>query len=182
MAYLTDFTHIWNIVKLDFLGNIPGNDAQAGNWVNIQNKQRKLKQTFKQFLYIPLERESSFPQGLGLSDLLRKNKIKQSLRTSISIYKYTYFLSSWRTCRNSGGKPSKLCGGNARGQLGYLVQMREWHVCWYTDLSERFYVSSKEHLAIQSHNNCDLTLGLIWIIRINIHCIHNKSLHFTYLN
>lgn len=184
MAYLTDFTHIWNIVKLDFLGNIPGNDSQAGNWVNIQNKRRKLKQTFKQFRYIPLERESSFPQGLGLSDLLRKNKNKQRLRHSMSIYKYTYFLSSWRTCRNSGGKPSKLCGGNARGQLGYLVQMREWHVCCDTDLSGRFYVSSKECLAIQSHLNCDLTLGLILIIWINIHCIHNKSLHFIipYLN
>ncbi len=140
------------------------------------------KQMFKLFLYIPLEREPSFPQGLGLWDLLRKNKNKQRLRTSMSIY--IYVLSSWHTCRNSGGKPSKLCGGNARGQLGYLVQMREWHVCWYTDLSARDCVSSKERLAIQTHLNCDYTLGFIWIIRINIHCIHNKSIHFIipYLN
>lgn len=134
MAYLADFTRVWHSVKLGFLGNIPGNYSQAANWGNIQNKRVKPKTKFKQFLYIPLERESSFPQGLGLSDLLRKNTNKQRLRTSMPIY--IYFLSSWHTCRNSGGKPSKLCGGNARGQLGYLVQMREWHVCRYTDLSE----------------------------------------------
>ncbi len=43
MAYLTDFTHVWHSVKLDFLGNIPGNYYQAANWVNIQNKQMKPK-------------------------------------------------------------------------------------------------------------------------------------------